>query len=300
MNKVLITGASGFIGSNLIDHLKNLHFCIDTLSLRTCIDEKMIKKSSSIVHLAGKAHDLKQVSNSSQYYEINFELTKKLFDIFLNSEAEKFIFISSVKAAADQVDDVLRETDPARPHTHYGKSKLMAEEYILSKALPVNKTFYILRPCMIHGPGNKGNLNLLYQFVLKGIPYPLSAFENKRSFLSIENLFFVIRELLERNDIPSGVYNVSDNEALSTNELIKLMAQTSYKKASLWNISPSLMKLIAKLGDILKLPLNTERLNKLTENYLVDNSKIRNALGKDFPIQARDGIIMTINSFQKP
>lgn len=135
----------------------------------------------------------------------------------------------------------------------------------------------------------------------KGIPYPpLAAFENKRSFLSIENLCFVISELLERNDIPSGVYNVADNEALSTNELIRLIAAASGRKPLLWKISPGLIRSLAKLGDALKLPLTTERLNKLTENYLVDNTKIRLALGKEFPVQARDGIIKTIQSFQSP
>ena len=108
---------------------------------------------------------------------------------------------------------------------------------------------------MIHEPGNKGNLNLLYKLISKGIPYPLAAYENKRSFLSVENLCFVIRELLERNDIPSGVYNISDNEALSTNELIRLIAAASDRKALLWKISPGLIKSLAKLGDILKLPL---------------------------------------------
>lgn len=108
---------------------------------------------------------------------------------------------------------------------------------------------------MIHEPGNKGNLNLLYKLISKGIPYPLAAFENKRSFLSVENLCFVIRELLERNDIPSGVYNISDDEALSTNELIRLIGQASHKKALLWKISPGFITSVAKLGDILKLPL---------------------------------------------
>ena len=127
---------------------------------------------------------------------------------------------------------------------------------------------------------------------------PLAAFENKRSFLSVENLCFVIRELLARNDIPSGVYNVADNEALSTNELIRLIAAASGRKPLLWKISPGLIRSLAKLGDALKLPLTTERLNKLTENYLVDNTKIRLALGKEFPVQARDGIIKTMKSFQ--
>jgi hypothetical protein len=71
---------------------------------------------------------------------------------------------------------------------------------------------------MIHGEGNKGNLNLLYQLVSKGLPWPLGNFKNQRSFLSIENLCFVIREIVERNDILFGIYQVADDEALSTNE----------------------------------------------------------------------------------
>jgi nucleoside-diphosphate-sugar epimerase len=249
--------------------------------------------------LAGKAHDLKKVSAPEEYYQVNFELTKKLYDAFLNSEASKFIFISSVKASADQVTYILKESDSPDPKTHYGKSKLMAEEYIQAQPLPEGKSYFILRPCMIHGPGNKGNLNLLYKLVSKGIPYPLAAFENKRSFLSIENLCFVIREIVERNNIPSGIYQVADDESLSTNELVKLIAAASERKPLLWNISPALIRSIAKLGNVFHLPLTTERLNKLTENYIVDTTKIKQALGKELPVRARDGIVKTIRSFQK-
>lgn len=298
---VVITGSTGFVGKNVIHYLRDSSVSYIPLTrdeLRSSAFSK-INQSNSIIHLAGKAHALEKVSDPIPYYEINFELTKKLFDAFLISEAEKFIYVSSVKAAADQVNEVLRESDLPNPHTHYGKSKLMAEEYIRNQSLPDGKSFYILRPCMIHGPGNKGNLNLLYKLISKGIPYPLAAFENKRSFLSIENLCFVIRELLLRDDIPSGVYNIADNEVLSTNELIRLIAKAEGRKSLLWKINPGLIKSLAKLGDVLKLPLTTERLGKLTENYIVSNDKIKYALGKEFPVHAKDGIIKTIKSFQK-
>lgn len=298
MNNLLITGCSGFVGKNLLPYLENSNFKLFRVSLK--FDTKPnLANMDSIIHLAGKAHDLKNVSEPDEYYAINFDLTKEIYDLFLKSEAKKFIFISSVKASADGVEGTLTESDIPDPKTHYGKSKLLAEEYIRNQPLSQGKFFYILRPCMIHGPGNKGNLNLLYKIISKGIPYPLASFENKRSFLSIENLCFVIRELLERDDIPSGVYNVADDETLSTNELIKLIAGASNRKPKLWKISPVLIKSIAKLGDFLKLPLTTERLNKLTESYVVDNTKIRHALGKEFPVQAREGILKTIKSFQK-
>jgi len=299
MNNVLITGCSGFVGNNLLPYLENSNFKAFGLSLKVA-SRPDLTHIDSIVHLAGKAHDLKIVSQPDEYYAINFDLTKKIYDVFLKSNAKKFIFISSVKASADIVEGELTESDVPAPQTHYGKSKLMAEEYIQSQPLPDGKFFYILRPCMIHGPGNKGNLNLLYKLISKGIPYPLAAFENKRSFLSVENLCFVIRELLERDDVPSSIYNVADDESLSTNELIKLIAKATDRRPKLWNINPVLIRSLAKLGDLLKLPLTTERLNKLTENYIVDNTKIKNVLGKEFPVNAKEGIIKTIKSFQNP
>jgi len=298
-HRILISGFSGFVGSNLINYFPlqpNIEFVKFNRYNNGDLDNKDIY---AFVHLAGKAHDLKNISVPDEYYETNFNLTKILYDEFLKSKAKKFIFISSVKASADLFEGKLTESDLPDPRTHYGKSKLMAEEYIQSQPLPNDKSYYILRPCMIHGPGNKGNLNLLYKLISKGIPYPLAAYENKRSFLSVENLCFVIRELLERDDIPNGIYNVADDEALSTNELIKILAKASDQKPKLWRINPVLIRSLAKLGDVLKLPLTTERLNKLTESYVVDNSKIKNALCKEFPVQAKEGIIKTIKSFRK-
>lgn len=302
---ILLTGSTGFVGKNVIVYFKTLStwnivsfnrngsFSQDNLA-------KIFYDIDVVIHLAGKAHDLKSVANPDDYYQGNTELTKKLYDAFLESNASKFIYISSVKAVADSLQSPLKEDFNPDPKTHYGRSKLLAEEYIQNRRGREGKSFYILRPCMIHGPGNKGNLNLLYKIVSKGIPYPLAAFENKRSFLSIENLCFVIGELLDRDDIPSGIYNVADNEAISTNELIRLIAVASERKPLLWEISPGLIRSLAKLGDFLKLPLTTERLDKLTENYVVDNTKIRQILGRDFPVLARDGILKTIRSFKSP
>jgi nucleoside-diphosphate-sugar epimerase len=139
---------------------------------------------------------------------------------------------------------------------------------------------------MIHGPGNKGNLNLLYQLVAKGLPWPLGAFENQRSFLSIENLCFVSKELLDNVSIPSGVYQVADDEVLSTNELIQLLGTSLGKKSRILNLSQNVISSIVKFGDHLHLPLNSERLQKLTEDYVVSNDKIIKVIGKSFPVSA--------------
>ena len=293
----MVTGATGFVGKNLIPYLEKLGIGCSSLSRAELSTPLCFDGADAIIHLAGKAHDLKKTSNPDEYYQVNYELTKKLYDAFLKSDAKKIIFISSVKASADSVQGILSEDDLPDPKTHYGKSKLMAEEYIQSQPLPQGKSYYILRPCMIHGPGNKGNLNLLYKFVQKGIPYPLSAFENKRSFLSVENLCFVFKSLLDK-DIPSGIYNVADDEALSTNEVVEILSKSIGKKARLWKISSSFIRFVAKIGDKIKLPLNSERLDKLTESYVVSNAKIKKAIRKDFPLTTRAGLIITANSFK--
>jgi nucleoside-diphosphate-sugar epimerase len=294
--KIAITGASGFVGKNIIDSLKE-NYQLISLSVRYKPNQSFEFNEQVIIHLAGKAHDLKKVSKPSEYYEANFELTKQLFDSFLKSEASVFIFMSTVKAVADEVFDVLTEETSPNPKTHYGIAKQRAESYILSKNIPKEKRVYILRPCMIHGPKNKGNLNVLYQFVSKGLPWILGSFDNKRSFLSIDNLCFVINEIIEREEIPSGIYQLADNEALSTNDLIKILGTSLNKKISIWNIPTFLIKFLAKLGDVLHLPINSERLQKLTENYIVSNRKIIRAIGKELPVSAKEGLIKTFQSF---
>jgi nucleoside-diphosphate-sugar epimerase len=298
---ISISGSTGFVGKNLILLLRNSHSFIQFLTRKDFeISNYSINSNSDVlIHLSGKAHDLKKTTSLDEYYQINTNITREIFDAFLESNAKVFITLSSVKAVSDRVKGKLTEDEIPNPQTHYGKSKLLAEKYILSKLIPEGKRFYILRPCMIHGPGNKGNLNLLYKVVSKGMPWPLGAFKNKRSFCSIDNLIFIFKELIEREDIPSGIYNVADDLPISTNEVISIMAESQQKKPKIWKISVTLIKLIAYIGDIFRLPLTSERLQKLTESYIVSNLKIKTAIGKEFPVSAKDGLIKTFNSFHK-
>jgi nucleoside-diphosphate-sugar epimerase len=298
---ILITGIHGFIGNNLIKSLYN--HSVYGLSTRSASWDNLdtLPRIDCIIHLAGKAHDTKNKTESQIYFDINAGLTRKIFDWFLQSTANKFIFFSSVKAAADTVDTILTEDSISSPRGPYGESKLAAEEYIRATSANMfisNKQIYILRPCMIHGDGNKGNLNLLYNVVSKGIPWPLGSFDNKRSLTSIDNLIYIIKELLER-EIDSGVYNIADDEALSTNEIIQIISETTSHECRMLNISKKLVANVAMLGSILHLPLNQERLKKLTENYVVSNEKLKKALGIDhLPLSAREGLIKTIRSFE--
>lgn len=330
--KILITGVHGFVGSNLVEALKKEHtiYGLDIVSPQKdgvqktfswdCLDEEEggMPEVDAVIHLAGKAHDTKNQSAADVYFKVNTGLTQKIFDWFLAQPyCKKFIQFSTVKSAADRVEgEYLTEECIPTPVGPYGESKIAAENYIIEKFAPEalkrpfhnftdedavvdGKQVYIMRPCMIHGPGNKGNLNLLYGVVSKGMPWPLGAFENRRSFTSIGNLQEVIKGLLTK-DVESGIYHMGDDEALSTNELIEVICSALGKKAHIWRIPRGLMNGLAKMGDVLHLPLNSLRMQKLTENYVVSNAKIKAALGmKEMPVRAKDGLKVTIKSFAK-
>lgn len=297
--KITITGTTGFVGRYLKEHFRVLGYQTAGLDLRKTPNPLPNQLCDMVVHLAGKAHDLKKVSDEQSYFDVNTELTKKVFDAFLKSQASIFVFVSSIKAVADATNgQLVTESMQPQPGTPYGKSKLAAEAFLSAQTLPENKKLYILRPCMIHGPGNKGNFNLLYQVVKMGIPWPLGAFDNKRSFLSVDNFCFVIDQILSQRLEP-GTYHLADTEPLSTNELVKLIASELNSSANIVPIPRGFVKAIARMGDWLPLPLNSERLEKLTENYVVSNHKLLTALGMQLPVTAELGMRKTIRSFNK-
>jgi nucleoside-diphosphate-sugar epimerase len=296
---LLVTGIHGFVGSNLVSALKQNHtiYGLDIVSpekdgiIKTFSwnEWQYLPEVDTIIHLAGKAHDTKNKSEAQTYFDINLGLTQQIFDYFLQSSAKQFIFFSSVKAAADSVPgDLLDEDVIPHPIGPYGESKIAAEKYIQSHDWK-DKKVYILRPCMIHGPGNKGNLNLLYNVVTKGIPWPLGTFENRRSFMSIWNLSYIIEQFISKNP-PSGIYHLADDEPLSTNELIELIAESKGRRPIVWKIPKRLIKFFFGQSD---------RLRKLTENYVVSNQKMKTALGiGQLPVDVRTGLRQTLKTFQ--
>lgn len=308
--KILITGVHGFVGGNLVAYLakENEIYGLDIIApekegvVKTYswddLDAGNVPDVDAIIHLAGKAHDTKNQATAEVYFKVNRDLTIKMYDYFLAHDSiKKFVFFSTAKAAADKVEGILTEDVVPAPVGPYGESKIAAEKYTLEH-LKEGKDVYIFRPCMIHGPGNKGNLNLLYSVVRKGIPWPLGAFENRRTFTSIENICFAVNGVLTK-DVPTGIYNMGDDEALSTNELIEEMCKSLGKKAHIWRLPKGLMNSIAKVGGWLHLPLNPERLRKLTENYISSNAKIKAALGVEkMPVDAREGLKVTLDSFK--
>lgn len=315
-DNVLITGISGFVGTNLTNYLKResdkilITGCsrnpqilanIDNKLHGTCSVDELLSNSitgngfHSYVHLAGKVYNTGEKTKAEDFFQANYQLTKQLFHRFCEDKvAKKFIFLSTIHVLTENPKVVLDESYEPKPFTPYGKSKYKAETYILENS-PPDKQVYILRPSMIHGPGNKGNLNSLYRLIKSGIPYPLRSINNKRSFVSIENLCFIIQQIVE-NDIDPGLYHVADDDPTFTHDLIRLIAEESGKKAKIWNVHPGLIYLIAKLGNVLPLPLNEYRYNKLVGNFIVSNQKLVHALGKPLPVSSNEGLRRTIKS----
>ncbi len=309
---IFLTGGTGFVGQAIIKYfnvnhpdwkifaisraennpiLKNVQWLTGHQDFGQIIDENSIK---SVIHLAGKAHDTKNTSKAEEYFEVNYGITKKLFDAFASSNASKFIFLSSIKAVGDDQAYITNALDLSEPQTPYAKSKREAEKYIQNFNLSSGKSFYILRPTLIYGPSVKGNLATLVKFARKGLPYPFEAFENKRSYLSLNNLCHIFIKLVE-NGYNSMTLNIANEDAISTKELMSIIFGSIEKKPPRLYFPPFLIKAIASLGNHLPLPLNTEKLNKITSSFVVDTAEMTTKLGFSLPETTRG----TISSITK-
>lgn len=299
-NSIIIFGSSGFLGQHLYQDLQK-SYEVNTVSLRNPHWSNSIPESDTFINLVGKAHDHKGVSKEEDFYFTNVDLTKLIFDSFLLSSAGLFIHVSSLAALEElESSKPLKEEDQCNPNSWYGKSKRLAEQWLLEQPLPKNKKIIIIRPPMIHGPGDKGNLALLYKLISKGIPYPLASFNNNRSFISIDNFNFFIKAIIDNSKkIETGIYHIADDEYISTNEIISVIKKIENKSILNLSFPKLIVEGVAKIGDFIPIPLNSIRLKKLTSDLTVSNQKIKLALDiNQLPLSAEEGIIKTINSFK--
>lgn len=297
---ITIIGASGFIGKNLTQKLSK-DFDVKNISLRNENWRNQLNGAEVLINLVGKAHDHKGTAIESDFFHANLELTKQIFEAFKKTDSKVLIHISSL-AALEEIESskALTETDTPNPQSSYGKSKREAEKWLLEQDLPIDKKLIILRPPMVHGPGDKGNLGLLYKLISKGIPYPLAAFDNKRSFISIDNFSYFIEEIIKKYDkMGTGIYHIADDEAISTSSIIDIIKKIENKSVPNLSLPKPLVKLLAKVGDMIPFPLTTIRLKKMTSDLILSNKKIKTAVGiGKLPLTAEEGIITTIKSFK--
>lgn len=294
-------GASGFIGRNLRTELLTCHE-VFSISLHDENWRDKLRKDAIFINLVGKAHDHNKTATKKDFFKVNVDFVKDIFDEFVRSEASVFIHISSLAALEEfHSKEALTEGNPCNPDSWYGKSKREAEIWLLNQKLPVNKKIIILRPPMVHGAGDKGNLGLLYKLISKGIPYPLASFKNKRSFISIDNFIFFIKEILNNHaKLSTGIYHISDDEPVSTMQIINIIKKVTHKNTPNLSLPKSFAKALAKMGDILPIPLNSIRLKKMTSDLILSNQKIKSTLGiKQLPQTAEEGLEKTITQFYK-
>lgn len=311
--KILITGVHGYVGTHLVETLKKDHviYGLDIFDKKNdgientfhwiALEDLEGMDLNAVIHLDNYSHNSKTIDTPAISLEERVEYTRRVFEFFLASDMKKLIFISSTKAVAPKVDEgALTEDVVPSPQGLTGETKLASESYLLSRKAEweaKGKEVYILRPSVIHGPGSWGGLNLLYKVVCKGTPWPLGDFDTKHSFTYIDNLCYVMKSLLTQ-PVASGIYNVADDEAIAISRLVVIICGMVGKKPRIWHVSKGMIDFLARLGDFFHLPVNTRRLLRLTQNYVVSNAKIKAALGiEQMPVKVQEGLEITIKSF---
>jgi len=286
---ILITGATGFVGSNFLKSPFFLNHNIIHFDNRQDKNYNKFINVDIIIHFAGLAHDTNKKRNSKDYYLINTEYTKLIFDKFIISNATKFIFLSSIKAITDYSENRINELTEPKPNSDYGKSKLLAERYITEYPISDFKNFYILRPSLIYGSNVKGNLHSLFKYIKILKFWPFGRYKNKRSYCYIENLFFTINEIIESNKIKSGIYNISDNDPISTTDLIKHFSSYTNCNIFIINIPKKYFKIFLTISKKLNINFILNYYNKIFKKNIVDNSYLIKSMNKNLPYTVEEG-----------
>jgi len=308
--RVLITGISGFVGRHLTNYFTGKEeFEIVGLDLEQAITSVPVKCYSwkdisnvnhidVVIHLAGIAHDLGNKFTNADYYRVNTKLTEEIYTWFLSSGASQFIYFSTVKAVRNYSDSPLVEDVLPEKVGVYGTSKKLAEDFLLEHIPPPGHSMIIFRPCMIHGPQPKGNLVSLYRYISRGLPYPFGKISNQRSYLSMENLCYLLERTLV-SEIPSGIYHLADDTPLSTQRIIELIGEASLKKPIFINLPSKVIDWLAGFGSAFNLPFNRKVLKKLTGNFIVSNQKIKGVLNLNtLPVSPEEGMKKALDSLQ--
>jgi nucleoside-diphosphate-sugar epimerase len=321
MKSILITGSTGFIGRCLLPLLTKKDCQITTI-VRQNIDpfntnitnvvfvnidgnthwHETLQNIDIVIHLAARAHILNENTPNpeAEFFSVNTEGTKNLVKQSIQAGVKHFIFISSVGAMASLSNQPLQENSPCHPDTPYGRSKLAAEQALISLASQSDMTWTILRPTLVYGPGNPGNMERLIKLVKKGLPLPFGRVNNCRSLVYVGNLVDAIITCLTHPNAKNQTFLISDGQDLSTPDLIRKIAYYLDRPCNLLPVPPSLLKVAGNLGDMgekllgRSLPLNTPTIDRLLGSLVVDSSKIRNTLNWQPPFTIDEGLQQTL------
>lgn len=302
--KILITGANGFIGRYLCKSFER-----DGIVLRKAVRNSKNKRNTvnigditeqtswqaalknidTVIHLASKAHVL---SNSQadilDYEKINIGGATNLAMQCNLASVKHFIYISSIGVnGCNTSGKPFNESDRPSPCDAYAETKFKAEIEIRN-VLNDNITLCIIRPPLVYGPGNPGNMKLLFNIAAKSIPLPLAGLKNKKSIIYVENLVSAVKLLcINRRN---GLYLISDNESISTSELLINIRDLLNNKAPIFKLPMFLLKsLFFLLG-------KSTQFKKLNAELLVSNDKLKKDLNWQPPFTLSEGLRKTINS----
>jgi nucleoside-diphosphate-sugar epimerase len=314
MKTVLVTGATGFIGRHLLPHLQrngynacaavraNVSVQLDREIALVPIGEitpetdwqLALANVDVVIHLAARAHLIHDtaVDPEAAFNRVNTKSTENLVSQAIQAQVKQFVFISSIGAMATLAEQSLTEQTSCHPDTPYGRSKLKAEEVLISLASPSAMTWTILRPTLVYGPGNPGNMERLLKLVQRRLPLPLGAIDNCRSFIYVENLVDAIVQSIDHPNAINQTFLLSDGEDLSTPQLIRRLAACLDYPAPLLPIPPILMKAAGKLTG------KTDTVSRLLGSLAVDSSKIRKTLNWKPPYSLDQGLQTTADWFK--
>ncbi len=281
--KVAVSGATGFVGRRFLSFNAGKNHIIP-LSLRGQIVENLeLEGMDTIIHLAGKVHEKSSVPDSA-YFEINYELTRRLAERARECGVPHFVYLSSTKVYGDIVEGVMDESSPCHPSDSYGASKLRAEEYLLSLASP-SFTVAIIRPPLVYGPGVKGNMIRLLELAEKPVYLPLGDTRNARSMVFLDNLVALINRVLEIR--AGGIFLACDEAPLSTDRLLRMIRGAMGRPARLVSLPFFLRSQIRRFRPKLFM--------RLYGSYVVDNSHTNRVLDFFPPASIETGILEMVN-----
>jgi len=286
MNKVLFTGASGFLGENILPILAKYYF-IRTMGLtdkdyyevNIAIQVPDLEDSSDIVlHAAGKAHSVpKTEAEKKVFFDVNLQGTKNLCAALEKSGVPKaFIFISTVAVYGLDYGEEITEDSPLHGTSPYALSKIQAEEFLIDWCKKHNVILGIIRPSLIAGPNPPGNLGAMIQGIKSGKYLSIGGGKARKSVLMVQDIAKLIPLLAEKG----GIYNVCDSEHPSFRDLEKTIALQLGKSLPI-SIPYGIAKSLARIGDLLgnKSPINSSKLDKITKSLTFSNKKARTELG---------------------
>lgn len=287
---VLITGAGGFVGQVLTKLLLDQGYSVRAIVRNRTIDfshpylEQIILPDLAefqqtifddidvVVHLAAYVHKQEPKEQDKKlYYDINLDLTSKLAEAALSSAVQQFIYMSTIKVNGEQTkkNEPFTDEDEPNPQDDYAKSKYLAELNLKRVLVHSDIAYTIMRPPLVYGPKAAGNLEELVNLVQKHsfLLRPLGSIDNKRSLIHVNALAQCIQKAILNPAVYNQLLLVSDGNDISTPELIKYIAYLNNTKVNLMNISPMILKWVAKLMG------KQQKFQKLTSNLQVDNRK---------------------------